>query len=84
MHGSFYILRQLRRSLPPSLHQSLAEPKALYTFQNESIMVLDVGTRGTLLDLVNQAEGGGFAAHGGAGLQEPLVIFFAVELFTNR
>jgi checkpoint serine/threonine-protein kinase len=75
----FYVLRDLIRNLPPSLRISVIEARALYTFESESVMVLDCEW-GTLLELVNKASQARVAQHGGSGLSEVLVIFFAREL----
>ncbi|KZS88135.1 hypothetical protein SISNIDRAFT_418676 [Sistotremastrum niveocremeum HHB9708] len=76
----FYILRNILRSLPPPLRKSIIQPHGLYTFKDESFLILELSEQGTLLEVVNGAAGAGVAQHGGSGLEEVLVIFFAVEL----
>ena len=75
----FYVLKNLRVSLPPHLRVSIIEPQALYVFRDESYLVLDMCTQGTLLELVNRAQEINVAEKG-ACLRESLVMFFTIEL----
>ena len=75
----YHILRRLRSSLPPHLRRSLVSPHALYAFRDESFLVLDLCTQGTLLDVVNNANSAGVSQQG-ACLDELLVVFFTIEL----
>jgi checkpoint serine/threonine-protein kinase len=51
----------------------------LYTFDDESFLVLDLCTQGSLLDIINRAGAAGVSQQG-ACLDELLVMFFAIEL----
>jgi len=75
----FHALKNLRASLPPHLRISVIEPQALYVFRDESYLILDMCTQGTLLELVNRAQEINVAEKG-ACLRESLVMFFAIEL----
>ena len=75
----FHVLKNLRASLPSHLRVSVIEPQALYAFRDESYLVLDMCTQGTLLELVNRAQEI-LVAEKGACLRESLVMFFAIEL----
>ena len=75
----FHILKKLRASLPPYLRASIIEPQALYVFRDESYLILDLCTQGTLLELVNRAQEINVAEKG-ACLRESLVMFFTIEL----
>lgn len=79
----FSILNRLRSRTAsnPRVQQSIIIPYSLYQFADESHMLLEVCDQGTLLDAVNQAATSGIGAAGGqAGMDEPLAIFFVVEL----
>ena len=75
----FHVLKSLRASLPPHLRISIIDPQALYVFRDESYLILDMCTQGTLLELVNRAQEINVAEKG-ACLREPLVMFFTIEL----
>ena len=75
----FHVLKNLRASLSPHLRASIIEPQALYVFRDESYLILDICTQGTLLELVNRAQEINVAEKG-ACLREPLVMFFTIEL----
>ncbi|KZV72648.1 hypothetical protein PENSPDRAFT_750786 [Peniophora sp. CONT] len=75
----FYILRKVHATLPPHLCASIIRPQALYTYRDESFLVLSLCTQGSLLDIVNKAPTAGIAQQG-ACLDELLVVFFTVEL----
>lgn len=75
----FHVLKNLRASLPAHLRVSIIEPQALYVFRDESYLILDMCTQGTLLELVNRAQEINVAEKG-ACLRESLVMFFAIEL----
>jgi checkpoint serine/threonine-protein kinase len=75
----FHVLKNLRASLPPHLRVSIIEPQALYVFRDESYLILDMCTQGTLLELVNRAQEINVAEKG-ACLRESLVMFFTIEL----
>ena len=75
----FHVLKSLRASLPPHLRVSIIDPQALYVFRDESYLILDMCTQGTLLELVNRAQEINVAEKG-ACLRESLVMFFTIEL----
>lgn len=75
----FHVLKGLRASLPPQLRVSIIEPRALYVFRDESYLILEMCTQGTLLELVNRAQEINVAEKG-ACLRESLVMFFTIEL----
>ncbi|CED82687.1 protein kinase [Phaffia rhodozyma] len=77
------VLDRIRTRLPSSLHPSVISTRGLYVYRDESYLVLDYSSQGTLLDTVNNAAAFGVApatSGGPAGLDELLAIFFAVEL----
>ncbi|KAI0303769.1 hypothetical protein B0F90DRAFT_1924710 [Multifurca ochricompacta] len=75
----FRMLRKVHASLPARLRSSVIHPQALYTFRDESFLVLDLCTQGSLLDIINGAGPAG-VSQPGACLDELLVTFFTVEL----
>ena len=75
----FRMLRKVHADLPTRLRSSVIDPQALYTFHDESFLVLDLCTQGSLLDIINRAGASGISQQG-ACLDELLVMFFTVEL----
>jgi checkpoint serine/threonine-protein kinase len=75
----YHVLRRLHAALPPHLRKSVVVPHALYAFRDESFLILDFCSQGTLLNVVNHASQAGVSQQG-ACLDEMLVIFFTVEL----
>ena len=75
----FRMLRKVHADLPTRLRSSVIDPQALYTFRDESFLVLDLCTQGSLLDIINRAGASGTSQQG-ACLDELLVMFFTVEL----
>jgi checkpoint serine/threonine-protein kinase len=75
----FRMLRKVHADLPTRLRSSVIDPRALYTFEDESFLVLDLCTQGSLLDIINRASGSGISQPG-ACLDELLVMFFTIEL----
>ncbi|TFY82112.1 hypothetical protein EWM64_g1903, partial [Hericium alpestre] len=75
----FHVLRKLHGSLPAKLRSSIIKPHALYTFRDESFLILDLCTQGTLLDIINRSAKAGISQQG-ACLDELLVVFFTIEL----
>ena len=75
----YHVLRRLHSSLPPSLRRSVILPHALYAFDDESYLVLDLCPQGMLLNIVNNAVSAG-VSQAGACLDELLVMFFSIEL----
>lgn len=77
----FTILSQLHKTLSNRLCRSLIAPHRLYTYQDESFLILEYCDQGTLLDVVNRAaEIGVSPTGGGKGVEEVLAMFFTVEL----
>ena len=75
----YHVLRRLHSSLPPSLCRSVVLPHALYAFDDESYLVLDLCPQGMLLNIVNNSVSAG-VSQAGACLDELLVMFFSIEL----
>ena len=75
----FRMLRKVHADLPPRLRSSVIDPQAIYTFRDESFLVLDLCTQGSLLDIINRAGASGTSQQG-ACLDELLVMFFTIEL----
>lgn len=75
----FRMLRKVHADLPARLRSSVILPQALYTFCDESFLVLDLCTQGSLLDIINRASSAGVSQQG-ACLDELLVMFFTIEL----
>jgi checkpoint serine/threonine-protein kinase len=75
----FCVLQNLRSSLPADLRSSIIEPHALFAFRDESFLLLDMCSQGTLLELVNRVHEINIGQKG-ACLDELLVIFFTIEL----
>ena len=75
----FKMLRKVHADLPAPLLSSVIHPSALYTFQDESFLILDLCTQGSLLDIINRASSAGISQQGTC-LDELLVMFFTAEL----
>lgn len=75
----FHVLRRIHSSIPAHLRNSIIHPQALYAYNDESYLVLELCSQGSLLDIVNRAPQAGIIQQG-ACLDELLVMFFAVEL----
>jgi checkpoint serine/threonine-protein kinase len=75
----FCILRKVHVDLPERLRSSVIRPQALYTYIDESFLILDLCMQGSLLDIVNRAGKAGVSQQG-ACLDELLVMFFTIEL----
>ncbi|KAI5481322.1 checkpoint serine/threonine-protein kinase [Pseudohyphozyma bogoriensis] len=79
----FYILSQLQARLPARIRDSVVRPQRLYAYQDESFLLLDYCSQGTLLDAVNKGHEVGTAPQTpGApqGLEEIVAMFFVIEL----
>jgi checkpoint serine/threonine-protein kinase len=74
----FRMLHKAHECLPTRLRSSVIHPQALYTFRDESFLVLDLCTQGSLLDIINHAGPAGVSQQGGC-LDELLVMFFTIE-----
>lgn len=79
MLWEFVILHLIRDALP-NASECIIKPREFYHFQNESILVLDYSSQGTLLDAVNRASQIGVHSPDTSGIDELLVMFFTVEL----
>jgi checkpoint serine/threonine-protein kinase len=75
----FQMLRKVHADLPAPLRSSVIHPHALHTFHDESFLILDLCTQGSLLDIINRAGQAGVSQQG-ACLDELLVMFFTIEL----
>lgn len=78
----FYILDQLRHRLPAGLQRSIVGARRFVACSNESLLLLEYASKGTLLELVNHAATAGVGnvlGHGG-GVEEVLAMFFVIEL----
>ena len=75
----FHVLRKVHKTLPERLRTSIIQPRALHAFKDESFLVLDLCTQGTLLEIINRANTAGISQQG-ACLDELLVAFFTIEL----
>ncbi|CAL1716355.1 unnamed protein product [Somion occarium] len=75
----FHVLRRIHSTLPTQLRNSIITPQLLYAYADESYLVLELRSQGTLLNIVNGASQAGITQHG-ACLDELLVMFFAIEL----
>ena len=78
----FYILDELRRRLPAPLQASVVGARRFVACANESLLLLEYASKGTLLELVNHASTAGVGnvlGHGG-GVEEVLAMFFVIEL----
>ena len=75
----FQMLRKVHAGLPAPLRSSVIHPNALYTFHDESFLILDLCTQGSLLDIINRASSAGISQQGTC-LDELLVMFFTIEL----
>ncbi|PBK75636.1 hypothetical protein ARMSODRAFT_1079846 [Armillaria solidipes] len=75
----YHVLRRLHSVLPLSYRPSVVLPHALFAFRDESFMVMDFCSQGTLLGVVTKAVAAGVHQQG-ACLDELLVMFFAIEL----
>ncbi|CDS02134.1 hypothetical protein [Sporisorium scitamineum] len=67
--------------------RSIVSARKLYCYADTSFLLLDLGEKGTLLDVVNHSISAGVAGSGadsssggGAGLEEVLAMFFITEL----
>ena len=75
----FQMLRKVHAGLPAPLQSSVINPHALYIYHDESFLILDLCTQGSLLDIINRANSAGISQQG-SSLDELLVMFFTIEL----
>ncbi|WFD27543.1 non-specific serine/threonine protein kinase [Malassezia nana] len=77
----YYILTQLRHRLPTPLQRSVVGARRFVWGADASLLLLEYASKGTLLELVNQASAAGVSsALTGSGVEEVLAMFFVVEL----
>ncbi|TIC11287.1 hypothetical protein E3Q14_02333 [Wallemia mellicola] len=74
----FYILNALHQRLEERQRRSIVRPRGLYAYNDESVLCMDYADQGTLLDVVNHAPE--WFSSSSTGLDEVLVVFFAIEL----
>lgn len=74
------ILSRVRERLQEEHHPSIVNARGLHLFADESMLVLDFYSQGTLLNAVNNAASWGIGATSSPGMDEILAIFFAIEL----
>lgn len=76
------VLDRVRRRIQPHLVPSIIEAKDLFAFADESHLLLEFASQGTLLDIVNKASAIGIApTHpGSSSFDEIIAIFFTIEL----
>lgn len=75
----YHALRRIHHKLSETCRTSIILPHAAYAFRDESFLLMELRTQGTLLDVVNHANEAGVTQQGGC-LDELLVMFFAIEL----
>lgn len=79
----FYVLSALRERLHDAqARASIVGARRFVAMRDESVLMLEYGAKGTLLEVVNAASaaGVGSMSAGAGGVDEVLAIFFAVEL----
>lgn len=74
------VLHRLWQRLPQEHHASIVKFRGLNMFEDESMLVLDFYSQGTLLNAVNNASSWGIGTSSGPGMDEILAVFFAIEL----
>ncbi|OCF44535.1 BUB protein kinase [Kwoniella heveanensis CBS 569] len=77
------VLDRIYRRVDQALLRSIVRTQNLYSFQDESFLLLDYSSQGTLLDVVNKATAMGIApsvSGGPSAVDELLAIFFTIEL----
>ncbi|TIA70114.1 hypothetical protein E3P91_03293 [Wallemia ichthyophaga] len=74
----FYILNALHQRLEERDRRSIVMPHGLYAYKDESVLCMEYADQGTLLDVVNHAPE--WFSSSSTGLDEVLVVFFAIEL----
>jgi checkpoint serine/threonine-protein kinase len=75
----FHIIRHIHAVLPEELRRSIILPSDLFVFRDESFLVLELRTQGTLLEMVNKAAALQLSRPG-QPVDELLVMYFAIEL----
>ncbi|CCU99150.1 unnamed protein product [Malassezia sympodialis ATCC 42132] len=80
----FYILEQVRHRLAPPLQRSVVGARRFVWCEDVSLLLLEYASKGTLLELVNQAAAAGVSSAltgaGAGGVEEVLAMFYVIEL----
>ncbi|GAA6059120.1 hypothetical protein JCM10212_003867 [Sporobolomyces blumeae] len=78
----FHVLDQVQSRVSARTSVSIIAPHRLYAYADESFLLLDLCSRGSLLDAVNKAPAYDIAPSGPnpTGMDELLAIFFTIEL----
>ena len=77
------VLDRVHRRIRQEARSSIIQPRTLHAFADESFLILDYASQGTLLDAVNKASSMGIApavSGGPSAFDELLAIFFTIEL----
>ncbi|WVF67371.1 hypothetical protein IAT40_002126 [Kwoniella sp. CBS 6097] len=77
------VLARIYRRIDQALLSSIVQTRNLYSFQDESFLLLDYSSQGTLLNVVNKATSMGISpsvSGGPSAVDELLAIFFTIEL----
>ncbi|OCF61498.1 BUB protein kinase [Kwoniella mangroviensis CBS 10435] len=79
----YIVLNRIYSRISQSAVSSIIQTRQLYAFKDESYLLMDYSSQGTLLDVVNKANTIGVSPSTSGGpstLEEMLCIFFVVEL----
>ncbi|WWC91964.1 uncharacterized protein L201_006917 [Kwoniella dendrophila CBS 6074] len=77
----YIVLNRIYERIDQSILSSIIKTRNLYAFQDESFLLMDYSSQGTLLDIVNKSNSIGISPGSGQnGLEELLCIFFIIEL----
>lgn len=79
----FVMLSRIHSRISADIRRSIIMAHGLYAYQDESYLLVDYMTQGTLLDVVNKAGTIGIApstAGSSGGVDEMIAIFFTIEL----
>nr|XP_019043872.1 BUB protein kinase [Kwoniella bestiolae CBS 10118]OCF22802.1 BUB protein kinase [Kwoniella bestiolae CBS 10118] len=79
----YIVLNRIYERIDQSILSSVIQTRSLYAFKDESYLLMDYSSQGTLLDIVNKASTIGIspATSGGpSSLEEMVCIFFTIEL----
>ncbi|WRT69974.1 uncharacterized protein IL334_006965 [Kwoniella shivajii] len=79
----FVVLNRIYERIDQSITSSIVKIRNLYAFKDESFLLLDYSSQGTLLDVVNKATSMGISPSttgGSSSLDELVAIFFTIEL----
>ncbi|KAI9103122.1 hypothetical protein DFS34DRAFT_607527 [Phlyctochytrium arcticum] len=80
----FCALANVRDRVGAQLARSIANPRSCHIFKNESCLLMDYESHGSLLDAVNSSAKYGYASGtggaAGGGVDEALAAFWAIEL----